>query len=89
MFVSYISVLPRFDDESTESSIPCIILTDLEAEDATLPVAPAPLSPDYVSASTDYTPDFDSDSKPFKEDPQEADLEESSEEDPSEDDSSD
>ncbi|GKA44364.1 hypothetical protein Tco_0737088 [Tanacetum coccineum] len=89
MFVSHIYVLPRSDDESIGSSIPCIILTDSEAEDATFPVAPAPLSLDYVSASPDCTLNFDSDSKPFKEDPQEADLEESSEEDPSEDDSSD
>ncbi|GKC78450.1 hypothetical protein Tco_1129224 [Tanacetum coccineum] len=79
---------PSYDDESTRSSIPYIILTDSEAEDATLPVAPAPLSPDYVPTSPDYTPNSDSDSEPFEEDPQEADPKESYEEDPSEDDSS-
>ncbi|GKE31253.1 hypothetical protein Tco_1450575, partial [Tanacetum coccineum] len=88
MSVSHISVSSSYDDESTRSSIPYIILTDSEAEDATLPVAPALLSLDYVPASPDYTPDFDLDSEPFEVDPQEADLEESYEEDPSEDDSS-
>ncbi|GJW15792.1 hypothetical protein Tco_0019925 [Tanacetum coccineum] len=48
MSVSHIFVLSRSDDTSTRSSIPYIILTDLEAEDATVPAAPAPLSPDYV-----------------------------------------
>ncbi|GKB48430.1 hypothetical protein Tco_0899183, partial [Tanacetum coccineum] len=56
-------------------------------EDATLPAAPAPLSPDYVPTSLDYTLNSDSNSKPLKVDPKEADSEESSEEDPSEDDS--
>ncbi|GJY39931.1 hypothetical protein Tco_0426295 [Tanacetum coccineum] len=61
----------------------------LQAEDATLPNAPLPLSPDYVPASCDYTLCYDSDFEPFEEDPREADPEEFSEEDPSEDDSSD
>nr|GEW76327.1 hypothetical protein [Tanacetum cinerariifolium] len=52
------------------------------AEDATLPAAPTPLSPNYVPTSPDYTSDSDSDSKTFKEDPQEAYPDESSEEDP-------
>ncbi|GKA86704.1 hypothetical protein Tco_0808415 [Tanacetum coccineum] len=69
-------------------SIPCIILTDPEAEDTTLPAAPAPLSPDYMPASPDYTLVFDSDFKPFEGDPQEADPKASSEEDPTEDDTS-
>ncbi|GJY21692.1 hypothetical protein Tco_0394258, partial [Tanacetum coccineum] len=46
---------------------------DLEAEDATMPAAPAPLSPDYVSTSPDYTSDSKSNFEPFKEDPQEED----------------
>nr|GEZ13761.1 hypothetical protein [Tanacetum cinerariifolium] len=73
----------------TRSSIPYIILSDLEVEDATLPAAPAPLSQDYVRASPDYTLNSYSDSEPFKEDPQEADLEEYSEEEPLKDDLSD
>nr|GEV12721.1 putative reverse transcriptase domain-containing protein [Tanacetum cinerariifolium] len=89
MSVSHISVSSRSDDESTGLSIPYIILTDSKTEDATLPVAPAPLSPDYVPASPVYTSDSDSDSEPFLEDPQEANPDESYEEYPSEDDSSD
>ncbi|GJT04189.1 hypothetical protein Tco_0838651 [Tanacetum coccineum] len=74
MFVSHIFVLSRTDDnESTESSIPCIILTDSDAEDATLPAAPALPSPNYVMDSPNHTLDFNSDSEPFEEDPEEAD----------------
>nr|GEY67410.1 hypothetical protein [Tanacetum cinerariifolium] len=58
MFVSYIYVSSRSDDDkSTKSSILCIILTDSETKGATLPAAPAaaPPSPDYVSDSPDHT----------------------------------
>ncbi|GKB08138.1 hypothetical protein Tco_0836422 [Tanacetum coccineum] len=89
MSVSHISISSCFNDESTRSSIPYIILTDSEIEDATLAVVPAPLSLDYVPASPDYTSDSNSDSEPFKEDPQEANPDEYSEEELSEDDSSD
>nr|GEV99966.1 hypothetical protein [Tanacetum cinerariifolium] len=64
-------------------------MNDSEAENVTLPATPAPLSPDNVLASSDYTLDSDSDSKPFKEEPQEENLEESFEDDPSKDESSD
>ncbi|GJU42442.1 hypothetical protein Tco_1195399 [Tanacetum coccineum] len=89
MSVSHIPVSSCFNDESIGSSTPYIILTDSEVEDATLALAPAPLSLEYVPASPDYTPDSDSDSEPFEEDPQEANKDEYSEEEPSEDDSSD
>ncbi|GKA47775.1 hypothetical protein Tco_0740733 [Tanacetum coccineum] len=70
MSVSHISVSSRSDDdESTESSISCIIMTDSEAEDTTLHDAPALPSPNYEMDSPDHTPDFDSDSEPFEEDP--------------------
>ncbi|GKA15805.1 hypothetical protein Tco_0695552 [Tanacetum coccineum] len=82
MYASHIFVSSCSDDESTGSSIPYIILTDSEAMDATLSIAPAPLSPDYVPASPDYTLDSDLDSETFEEDPQEADPEESSKEGP-------
>nr|GEY03872.1 hypothetical protein [Tanacetum cinerariifolium] len=85
MSVFYISVSSH--DERTSSSILCIIMTDSKAVDVTFPVAPASLSPHYVPALRDYTPDSDLDSEPFEEDPKEADLKESSEEDPSENDS--
>ncbi|GKB37206.1 hypothetical protein Tco_0882148 [Tanacetum coccineum] len=89
MPVSYIFVLSRSDDESTSSSILCIILTDSEAGDAIFPAAPASLSPDYVPTSPDYTSDTNSDSKTFEEDHKEANPKESFKEEPSEDDSSD
>nr|GEX51774.1 hypothetical protein [Tanacetum cinerariifolium] len=64
-----------------------VVETSFGLGDATLPVAPAPLSPNYVPTSSDYTLNYDSDSRPFKEDPQEADPEESSKKEPSKDDS--
>nr|GEU60199.1 hypothetical protein [Tanacetum cinerariifolium] len=88
--VSHIFVLSCFDDdESTRSSIPCIIQTDSEDEDANFPAVPPSLSPDYVLALPDYTLNFDLDFEPFKEDPQEADLKAYSKEEPTEDDTSD
>nr|GEX72203.1 hypothetical protein [Tanacetum cinerariifolium] len=75
MSVFYISVSSH--DERTSSSILCIIMTDSKAVDVTFPVAPASLSPHYVPALRDYTPDSDLDSEPFEEDPKEADLKES------------
>ncbi|GJX45760.1 putative reverse transcriptase domain-containing protein [Tanacetum coccineum] len=43
-----------------------IILTNSEDEEATLPVVSTPPSPDYVPASSSYSPNSDSDSKPTK-----------------------
>ncbi|GJZ26735.1 hypothetical protein Tco_0570988 [Tanacetum coccineum] len=43
-----------------------IILSDSDDEVTTLLVRHAPLSPDYVPASLDYSPDSDSHSKPTK-----------------------
>ncbi|GJX38206.1 hypothetical protein Tco_0251509 [Tanacetum coccineum] len=48
--------------------IPFIIMSDYEDEDTTLPIRSAPLSPDYVLASPDYSLNFDSDSKPVRDD---------------------
>ncbi|GJX24399.1 hypothetical protein Tco_0228844 [Tanacetum coccineum] len=63
----------------TRVLIPFIILSNADDEVTTLPVRPAPLSPDYVPASPDYSPDSDSDSKPIKDDSLDKDLTETSE----------
>ncbi|GJS13079.1 hypothetical protein Tco_0407551 [Tanacetum coccineum] len=63
----------------TRIFIPLIILSDSKDEDTTLPVVYAPLSPDYVPALPDYSPDSDLDSKPVEDDSPDVDLTETGE----------
>ncbi|GJR13231.1 hypothetical protein Tco_1252467 [Tanacetum coccineum] len=63
----------------TRLFIPFIILSDSDDEDTTLPVVSAPLSPDYVSASPDYSPDSELDSEPAEDDLLDEDLTETAE----------
>nr|GEZ82243.1 hypothetical protein [Tanacetum cinerariifolium] len=54
--------------------IPFIILSNSKDEDTTLCVGSAPLSPDYVLASPDYSSDFDSNSKLAEDDSLDEDM---------------
>nr|GEW15834.1 hypothetical protein [Tanacetum cinerariifolium] len=67
--VSYISVSSR-----ARPFIPYITLTDFEDEDVTLPVVRAPLSPDYMLASPEYTSDSNLDSNLIEDDSSDEDL---------------
>ncbi|GKE04744.1 hypothetical protein Tco_1396762, partial [Tanacetum coccineum] len=59
--------------------IPFIILSDSNDEVTTLPVRPAPPSPDYVPASPNYSLDSDIDSDPLEDDSPDEDLTETAE----------
>ncbi|GJU15327.1 hypothetical protein Tco_1143293 [Tanacetum coccineum] len=56
-----------------------IILSDSNDEVTTLPVRPAPPSPDYVLASPNYSLDSDLDSDPLEDDSPDGDLNETAE----------
>nr|GEX20747.1 hypothetical protein [Tanacetum cinerariifolium]GEX27879.1 hypothetical protein [Tanacetum cinerariifolium] len=66
MFVSHISISSGYGDESVDSYVCRVILTDSEAEDTALHVAIAPSSPDYVLASLDYILALDTETDPFE-----------------------
>ncbi|GKB37820.1 hypothetical protein Tco_0882762 [Tanacetum coccineum] len=86
MSTSHISVSSDFDDESTDSFVSYIILSDSKIEDVASPTVVLNYVLDSntytesfeVPASPDYTLGSNTETKPFEEDPQEAGLEKSS-----------
>ncbi|GKF00380.1 hypothetical protein Tco_0023730 [Tanacetum coccineum] len=83
MSTTRIFIYSDLDNESTDMFVSYIILSDLEAEDTTLPAALAPPSVDYVQASPEYISTLGLLRRTFRR----LTLEESSKEDPLEEDS--
>nr|GEY36653.1 hypothetical protein [Tanacetum cinerariifolium] len=66
MSSSHISIYSDSNDESTNSYVSYIILSDSEAEDTASPIGLAPPSPDYIPALPDYAPASNTKTEPFK-----------------------